>query len=185
MPLRRRILAQTNACESPSQFLTLRGLTAKKKRFRILPFAAHFERPKILIPWAFRRIRLGFAPKLQLIQVFGSDLTVPQTVKEMVAQGRRQTSPLNFWHLFAEGHTGKLSLDAFPLGRVLRGAQQVRKFKEFAFLIFLGFDAAFNQPHQHAVCAGFLIRRERSDAASKTGRKRHALAHRFLNGSHC
>lgn len=102
----------------------------------------------------------------------------------MIAQGRRQAGPLNLEHLFAERHAGQFFLDAFPLGGARGGTQPVCEFKESAFFCFSRFDAAFDQFHQDVVCAGALILGERSNAASKAWRKRHALTHGFFSSCH-
>ncbi|MGB6075464.1 MAG: hypothetical protein WBG29_07500, partial [Candidatus Acidiferrales bacterium] len=167
-----------------SEFLTHRRLASEKEGFRVFSGATDLERPKVLIPGTLWRVGFGFAPQFELIEVLDRNLTVANTFKEMIAQGRGQRGPLNLGHLFAEGQASEFFLDAFPLGGVRGGAQLVRKFEESAFLGFSRFDSGFNQFYQDMVGAGALILGDCSDAASQARRKRDALAYGLFGSCH-
>jgi hypothetical protein len=51
-----------------SQRLSLRYLSSKEKRFRILSRAADFEGPEVLVPFSFRHAGAGLDPEAKLIQ---------------------------------------------------------------------------------------------------------------------
>jgi len=65
-----------------SEALPFGGLPGKQEGFGELALAADLERAEILIPESFGRLRLGFAPQLQLIQVFGFDVALAQALEE-------------------------------------------------------------------------------------------------------
>jgi hypothetical protein len=92
----------------PLQFFPLGRVPFKKKSLGIFSAPADLERAEILKPITIRGVRLRFTPKLQLIEVFGSDLTITKSVQEMITQSRRKLAPLDLWHLFSEGHPCKL-----------------------------------------------------------------------------
>ena len=71
-----------------SQFGSLGGLTAQKKRLGKWAFAADFERAEVFIPRAVGRFRFGLTPQLQFIKVFCSDFALSQLLKEVIAQRR-------------------------------------------------------------------------------------------------
>lgn len=119
-----------------SQLLTLGRLAPEEESLRIFPFAADLERAKVLIPGAFRRLRLRFTPQFQSVQIVDGDFSLGKPFKQMVAQRGRQIGPLNPWHLFTESHAGQRFLDAFPFDRVRGRAESVRQFVEFALLGF-------------------------------------------------
>src|SRR5438309_8911863 len=70
----------------------------EQKRLRKLTFATELERSEILVPKPLWRFRPGFAPQLQLVQVFGSDFSLHHPVEEMVAERFWQVRPLDLRH---------------------------------------------------------------------------------------
>jgi hypothetical protein len=51
------------------QPLTLSGLSSQQERPGVWPFSADLEGAKVLVPPSLRRLRLGFSPELQVIQI--------------------------------------------------------------------------------------------------------------------
>ena len=74
------------------------GLAAQQEGFWKLALAANLERAEILIPIAVGGFRFRFPPELQLIQVFGANLALPEALKKVVPQRGRQVGPLDFRH---------------------------------------------------------------------------------------
>jgi hypothetical protein len=57
------------------------GLAPEKESLGVFSFAADFKRAKVLVPSAFGRVRLRFAPQFQSIQVFNSDSSLGKPIK--------------------------------------------------------------------------------------------------------
>src|SRR6266581_389798 len=80
------------------QLGSLRGLATEEEGLEVFPFAADTERAEVLEPGTLRRLRLGLAPELELIEVLDGDLAISKTIKQVVAKRRRQIRPLNPRH---------------------------------------------------------------------------------------
>ncbi len=75
-----------------------RGLAAQEESLRVLSLAADLERPKVSEPKSLRRLGVRLTPELELVEIFHSDLSVPQPIEEVIAERRRQICPLNPGH---------------------------------------------------------------------------------------
>ncbi len=56
------------------------------------------------VPRRIRRFGFAFPLRLQFVQVFGCDLALAGSVKEMIKQDRREVRPLDLRHLDPKGH---------------------------------------------------------------------------------
>jgi hypothetical protein len=62
------------------------------------PLEHSLERSEVLVPGTGRRLRLGFTPQLQLVEILGGDLTLGDAIKEMLAEIRWKIGPPNLRH---------------------------------------------------------------------------------------
>jgi hypothetical protein len=53
---------------------------------------------QVLVPRAIRRVRLGFPPQLELVEILGGDQTIGDTIEEMLAETRWKIGPPNPRH---------------------------------------------------------------------------------------
>ena len=88
----------------------------------------------------------------------------------MVAQRWREFRPLNFWHLLAKGHSGKLFFELSLPPRVFSGYELVCESKESLPFQFMRVNAAFDQVNQNAVGAASLGMGQPADSAHDANR---------------
>src|SRR5260221_7830723 len=112
--------------------MPLGGLTAQQERLRILPLTAEFERTEVLIPEALRRFRFGFSPQLELVEVRRADLSLADSVEQVVAERRRQIGPPNLRHHPPKVRRANSSLRCFcSAAFVDRASRSTRSRKRF------------------------------------------------------
>src|SRR6185295_7692498 len=80
------------------ELLSLRRQSREQEGLRVLPFAADLERTEVFVPLSVRGLGLGLSPQLQLVEVFGRDLSLAQPLEQMVPQRGRQPNPLDLRH---------------------------------------------------------------------------------------
>jgi hypothetical protein len=78
--------------------LPLRRLSFQEECLRKLTLTTDLERSEVLVPGTGRRLRLGFTPQLQLVEILGGDLTIGDAIKEMLAETRWKIGPPNLRH---------------------------------------------------------------------------------------
>src|SRR2546425_7491186 len=93
----RRALHQSSS-RSSLESLPLRRLSFQEECLRKLTLTTDLERSEVLVPGTGRRLRLGFTPQLQLVEILGGDLTLGDAIKEMLAETRWKIGPPNLWH---------------------------------------------------------------------------------------
>src|SRR6516165_1702977 len=78
--------------------LPLRRLSFQQECLWVLTFATNLERSEILVPGTGRRLRLGFTPQLQLVEILSGYLAVGDSIEEMLAKTRWKIGPPNLRH---------------------------------------------------------------------------------------
>ena len=102
----------------------------------------------------------------------------------MVAQRRREIRPLNFWHLLAECHSGKLFFELALPTEVFRGHELLSDSEEPLLFLFVRMYATFDQVNQNAVGAATLGYGQPADAARDANGQRYALTYSSVGCGH-